>query len=811
MTNLDGLKIALCQMPVTLGRPDQNTEYIVREIQGARAVGADIIVFPELCVTGYVIGDKFEQEEFVRSAEDLCNTAICKSTAGGITAIVGFPICNPVLRGEDGRMRLYNSAVIYSNGVYIGHAIKTLQPNYRMFDDTRHFFSKRKLVAETGANLEEIAQVFPINFKNGRVINVGLMLCEDMWHDDYPVNPGAILARAGAEIIINISASPWGWQKNRKRHSVIKELLAECRVPLVYVNNAGLQNNGKNLIVFDGSSTVYDDKGKIIFEMESYEKGTRTFAFSSNAPELPPREQDDSRELYLAVRNAIREFCSGFGKIVIGISGGIDSAVSAAAFVDALGSDKVLGVYMPFSPYSIGEDHERAGELARNLCIEFRIVPIDSTVKAIAMTCGVEEGTLEYENVQARARMEVLAAIAQKERGVFVCNSNKVETAFGYGTLYGDIAGALAPLADMVKREVYQLGDYLNKRVFGFNVIPLSCFSIAPSARLNKNQVDPFHYGNLERRGYHDEMVRTFTEFRLGPEWFLGKYLEEPGGKALERELKLEPGTIEKLFPSVCKFISDLERCWQFYHKAVFKAIQMPPILIVSKRAFGYDLRRSLLTPYFTARYRQLKELSLDKLPVRRVVYGGSFDPPGLHHLFCIGAALSSFDIVHVVPCGPRSEKESVNQIPLRYRHEMVELAFGKTPGVELDWRDLDSGKFTPTHELAKIYQELFPGDEIRFLIGSDWIVGGRNGKSKIQESWRQGERIWRDLNWVVIPRDVELISSEDLPIRSVVVGTETYFGSSSGIRQKVARGESIEKLVSPEIRDYIVANGLYK
>ena len=201
-------------------------------------------------------------------------------------------------------------------------------------------------------------------------------------------------------------------------------------------------------------------------------------------------------ELYVIAKNAIQEFCLGLERVINGISGGIDSAVSTAAFVDALGPNKVLGIHMPFSLYSTSDDYRRAKELAENLDIEFRVIPIDSIVTTIATACGVEEGTLGYENIQARARMEVLAATAQQVGGVFVCNSNKVEAVFGYGTLYGDISGALAPLADMVKREVYQLGDYLNRKVFRFNVIPLECFSVAPSARLNKNQVNPFHYGN---------------------------------------------------------------------------------------------------------------------------------------------------------------------------------------------------------------------------------------------------------------------------------------------------------------------------
>lgn len=807
MEKLEGIKLALCQMPVVIGRPDLNVKYIVREILNAKAEGADIIIFPELCVTGYIIGDMFEREEFIEDANKLCNSAIREATFGGITAIVGLPVYDNCLRGEDGRRRLYNSAVIYGDGSYLGHAVKTLQPNYRMFDDDRHFYSLRKSAQEESRDLEEFNNVFPVRLKDGREVKIGVMLCEDMWHEDYFTNPGEILVQNGAEMLVNISASPWGWQKSRKRHSVVRELLAECQVPLVYVNNAGLQNNGKNLIVFDGSSTVYDDEGKIIFEMELYEKGTRIFTFKENAPELSQRKQDDSRELYSAVHNAIREFCSQFERAIIGISGGIDSAVSAAALVDALGPDKVLGIYMPYSPYSTRESYGRARELAENLGIKLKVISIDQLVNSIAMACGVEDGTLGHENIQARARMEILAAITQKEHGIFVCNTNKVEAAFGYGTLYGDIAGALALLGDMIKREIYQLGNYLNEHAFKKQVIPAECFNAVPTAELNVSQKDPFDYGNLTRKGYHDEMVRAFTEFRLGLEWFLDMYLKGQ----LESELKLEAGTIKRLFPAADKFIADLEKHWLLYRRAFFKTNQMPPILIISKRAFGYDLRRSMLSAHFTQRYGQLKKYALESMPRRIAIYGGSFNPPGLHHLQAVGGTLERFDAIFIVPCGPRSDKDSVNQISFEHRKRMAEIAFGRIPRVKIDWRDLESGKFTPTLQLEEIYKNLFPNDEIWFVVGGDLVTKMENGKSAIQNFWKQGEKIWANLNWAIIPRIETGIPAGDLPPKAEVIDAKMIYGSSSSIRRMVAEGKNIENFVSDEIKNYIETNELYK
>src|SRR3989339_198755 len=807
MASLTGVKLAICQMPVVVGRPDLNVRYMRQEISDAKDKGVDIIFFPELSVTGYIIGDMFEREEFILDAYKSCDAMLREVTKDGITAIVGVPVYDNGLRGEDGRRRLYNAAVVYSDGKYIGKAIKTLQPNYRMFDDDRHFYSERKLAQENGLDLNMINNVFAIKLRDSRIIRPGVMLCEDGWPDDYYIDPSEALMNNGAELIINISASPWGWQKNRKRHSVVKELLTKRKVSMVYVNNTGLQNNGKNLIVFDGSSTVYNANGEVVYEVAPYAVGNHYFEFTEKLPVVIQNKQDDSRELYLAVHNAIKEFCSSFKKIIIGVSGGIDSAVAAAAYVDALGKDKVLGVFMPFSKYSSTESEVRARAIAESLGIEFRVVSIDAIVDSIAGLLSTQEGTLEYENIQARARMEVLAAIAQREGGVFVCNTNKVEAAFGYGTMYGDIAGALALLADMVKREVYQLGNYYNEQVFGRQVIPADCFNIAPTAELGLNQKDPFDYGNLLRRGYHDEMVRAFTEFRLGPEWFIEAYMS----KQLEIELKLEAGTIDRLFPSAGKFVADLEKHWALYRRAFFKTNQMPPILIVSKRAFGYDLRRSMVTPHFTGRYRRLKAFVLPKEPRRIAIYGGSFNPPGLNHLQVVQSALKSFDTVIVVPCGPRGDKDSINTVTFVDRKNMIEMAFGDVPGVEIDWRDLKSGDFTPTYQLQEIYKAEFPDDEIWFVVGSDIVLKGSDGLSLIQRMWRQGKRIWQELNWAVIARSNVAIPADNMPPNFLLLAASDIFGSSSTIRQMVADGKDIGDFVDDEVGEYIAKKGLYR
>lgn len=601
--NLENLKVSLCQMPVVLGRPDKNAQYIIKEMQSAAQRGIDVIVFPEMCVTGYLIGDIFEDNAFIQDVM-FWNKKIIEAAPPKITVIFGTVISSLKEKGEDGRQRLHNGAIIASSSKELGSTIKTLQPNYRFFNDDKHFYSMRKIAQEVNSSVENQLHLFSITI-DGKTIEIGVILCEDMWHNDYAFNPTKILVDQGAQIIFNLSASPWTWKKNDKRHRVVKELLTECKVPFVYVNNTGTQNTGKNIMIFDGSSTVYNENGDIVFEVLPYSEGAHDFTISSSMKPVVPRQGDDTAELYAAMACATKSMVGPDIKVVVGLSGGIDSAVSAAHLTDVLGRERVVAVNMPF--LNSQETQDLAKTVAQNLSIEYRVVPIGKIVNSICHSAQVEWGTLSFQNVQARVRKEILAAIAQNIDGRFVCNSNKVEVAFGYGTLYGDIAGFYAPLGDLTKREVRQIADYLNEIIFRREVIPRQCIDQIPSAELEdlvKKQKDPFDYGYPDKRGYHDEMVRAFTEFRKNPEWFLEMYID---GK-LEEELKLEEGTLKRLFPKNELFVEDLEKQWRALHWSFFKRVQCPPIPIFSKRAFGRDLEESLMEAHFTSHYQDLKD-----------------------------------------------------------------------------------------------------------------------------------------------------------------------------------------------------------
>lgn len=819
MTRLAGLTIGICQMLVVPGRPDINGQYIIEQIGQAIKQGCDIVVFPEMCITGYLIGDLYDDECFIKDAQ-MWNERI-RTVTQGITAIFGSVTSDQKKRGENGALRKFNTALVAQNGQWRGQAIKTLQPNYRIFNDDRHFYSLRKLYEEqlqidyaqdnTPSSLADLYKPIMIDTKIGQVA-LGLTLCEDMWHQDYNYNPTKYLVEQGAELILNLSASPWTWHKQRKRHKVIQELLKENSVPFVYVNNIGIQNSGKNIIVFDGSSAVYEPGGEIVFQAPAYTKGLSVLTLTDKMANIPLLESEDTAQLYQAIRFALEGYFQTLApnrrKIIVGLSGGIDSAVSLALYVDVLGKENVLAINMP-SRYNSSETQAIAAQIAENLGVSYEIKPIQPIVDLIATTTGSQPDTPGYENIQARVRMEILAARAQDWGGVFSSNWNKVEAAFGYGTLYGDMAGFIAAIGDLVKREVYQLADYLNREIYKFPVIPVSCLEIAPTAELRGGQQDPFDYGHVDQRGYHDEMVRAFTEFRRNPEWFLQQYAQ---GR-LETELKLEPGRLKKLFPSTREFIKDLEKRWQQFYGAYFKRVQSVPVPMLSKRAYGTDLQESILSPHLTQRYKDIKKILLNQdRPAQRIaVLGGSFNPVALHHQRIAEYLTKRFDLVLIVPCGVRTDKPSVQAVPAFHRKEMLNLAFTSMNKIEIDHYDLDNNCYTPNYFLAQRYRSRFPKAEIWYVVGGDIVTGGRQQQSEIHRIWRYGAEVWQELNFLVLTRGGYPLESADLPPSSELLQIDHLYGSATMVRSRLQAQQSIDDLVCPAVAAYIKAQSLYQ
>lgn len=615
--NKQNVKIAMVQRAI-LNAPRENVEAFLREARKAVAQGADIVVGSEMMLTPYVSGDRYEDDDFIREmwagAQYIAERS---ATIGAVLVFGGIGIDSDRSKvGEDGRRRKYNAGFVAQGGRLIGNgtglpfAVKTLMPNYRIFDDARHFFDLRKVGEERGVELEQLLRPFPVTIR-GEEYQLGVMLCEDMWDGDYAVKPARSLKANGADVLINLSASNWSWRKNQKRDQIVADICRETGLWFVYVNNVGCQNNGKNFITFDGASTVYNEAGEIVALAKRYAEETMVVEIGSTLVSLVRKTQPDVAELYEALVVATQGFLDTLPngakkKVVIGVSGGMDSALSVAFFAKVMGPEKVVAVNLPYGTFNSKETKDDAEELCRRLGVEYRVVSIDTIVDATAHATGIEPGTSQHKTVQAIARMNVLAGTAGQECGFFTSNANWTEIAFGYGTLNGDLRGTFAPWMNCLKQDVYRLANYLNREVYGKEVIPESIFVRPPMDELTAPgagvRSDPFDYGNVSENGYHDQMVRAIVAFRRSPEWFVREYL----AGTLEAELQLPKGKVAKLFPHDGAWLADLERCFASFHSAIFKRVQSVPGPLVDKRSFGWDYRESVLGGVKTERYQTL-------------------------------------------------------------------------------------------------------------------------------------------------------------------------------------------------------------
>ena len=624
------IKIICGQLEIIPGRPDQNYQKIITAINKARYLQADILLLPEMALPGYLIGDLWEQQTFLDDCYYYCQEIVKASQ--DICVAFGSVAMEKDKLNEDGRLRKYNAAFVCQNGQLIGgyqgrsFIIKNSLPNYREFDDYRYFYSLQKLCAEEGTSVEKDLQPVEVTVR-GTKVKIGVMLCEDGWTENYHLNVPQTLAKNGAQLLCNLSCSPYTLGKNRKRNRLFSAQAKEAGIPLIYCNNVGIQNNGKNVFTYDGCTSAYNGDGTLITSAEMYADTMLEMSWDTETnciiPSCPPATlPEEPKSVYQALKYGTTKFLQqcGIKKMTIGLSGGIDSAVTAAMYADILGPENLLLLNLP-SRYNSTTTQDLAHQLAKSLGANYAVLPIqesyEHTVSQLTTTPMTNLATgahinltlsgLVKENIQARDRgARLIAAASAAFGGAFSCNSNKAELAVGYATFYGDIAGALAMLGDLWKHQVYALGRYLNEEVFQREVIPEAIFTIRPSAELSDAQTvgkggDPLVYT------YHDYILRAFIEnwHKTTPADILRWYKQG----VLAQELGCSEAALAEACPNAEALIADLERWWKLFAGfAVAKRIQAPPVLSLTKRAFGYDHREAQLTPYFSREYYQLKE-----------------------------------------------------------------------------------------------------------------------------------------------------------------------------------------------------------
>jgi len=470
----EAMKIAMAQINPVVGDFNYNAGKIKEYVQKCGAKGFDLIIFPELALTGYPPKDLLLRNDF-RDAVQKSLKQFILPLSKGKSIITGMPICTG--RGT------YNSAVFLQDGKILETFHKTLLPDYDVFDESRYFIpsDQRKCVEFMGRKL-------------------AVTVCEDIWNDKdywdrrrYADDPVAELAGQGAEMIVNISASPYHFGKYSSRVDMLSHTARKYNIPVIYVNQVG----GNDDLIFDGSSCIINGKGELCLQMAHFKEDF--FIFDSSFPlpggnckgRSPEKDFNNIRWLYDALVLGIRDyfFKTGFKRALVGLSGGIDSSLTAALATAALGPENVLGVAMP-SRYSSPGSLSDAEQLAVNLGIEYRVISIENMFSAYLaeLNPGVNSmQDLAEENIQARIRGSILMFISNREGYLVLVTGNKSEVAMGYSTLYGDMCGGLGVLADVPKVMVYRLANYINEQD---EIIPKSVIRKPPSAELRPHQVD---------------------------------------------------------------------------------------------------------------------------------------------------------------------------------------------------------------------------------------------------------------------------------------------------------------------------------
>lgn len=543
------MKITMAQLNYHIGNFEGNLALMKRAIDQALNDGADLICFGELATCGYPPRDFLEFRDFIQKSMSVIQELCEYSQDIGI--IVGAPSINPEIEGKD----LFNSAFFLYNKELIHIANKGLLPTYDIFDEYRYF---------------EPSKVFnAVQFK-GKTI--AITVCEDIWNIGYenPLYTACPMDEMMAQkpdFIINLSASPFSYEHSRERIELIRSNVLKYQIPMFYVNHYGSQTD----IVFDGGSVVMSANGNVYDEMPYFEECVRTYQLHDVILGQKSREQVKEKIdlIYRALVIGIKDYFNklGFKKAILGLSGGIDSAITTTLAVDALGAENVMVLLMP-SQFSSEGSIQDAKELAINLGIQYEIIPIQDVYKSYEKVLqpyfeGLTPNVTE-ENIQARIRGMLLMAFSNKFNSILLNTTNKSEMSVGYGTLYGDLCGGLAVLADVYKTEVYQLAHYINRKSIR---IPINSITKPPSAELRPDQKDS---DSLPDYDILDQVLYQYIELRKGPDEIIKMGFDSA---IVLRALKL-------------------------VNRSEFKRYQSPPVIRISSKSFGLGRRLPIEAKY---------------------------------------------------------------------------------------------------------------------------------------------------------------------------------------------------------------------